>query len=151
MNKVYVRTRSALVLFRRYFFFFFLRVARFTCCRFQFRTQRCLGLRERETRKNKKKNTKRISEKSEPNLTREKSLMESLSRLAKKAFRVGRTFTGRRMDNRAQFLASLLWSGFTPSSSSFLPPSSGVPPLAPVPGPSAANLIEPQLRGKRLT
>lgn len=27
-------------------------------------------------------------------------------------------------DNRTQFLASLLWSGFTPSSSPFLPPSS---------------------------
>jgi len=54
-------------------------------------------------------------------------------------------------DNRTQFLASLLWSGFTPSSSPFLPPSSPLP-LSPIsPGDAAANLIQPRLQGKRLT
>lgn len=48
-------------------------------------------------------------------------------------FWAGRVY--RSGDNRTQFLASLLWSGFTPSSSSFLPPSSPpLPPSLPLPG-----------------
>lgn len=61
--------------------------------------------------------------------TREKSFIESLSR---EPFWAGRVYRSR--DNRTQFLASLLWSGFTPSSSPFLPPSSPLPPSFPLPG-----------------
>lgn len=65
-------------------------------------------------------------------------------------FWAGRVY--RSGDNRTQFLASLLWSGFTPSSSPFLPPSIPLPPhLLGAASDAAANLIQPRLRGKRLT
>lgn len=79
-----------------------------------------------------------------------KVFIESLSRLSpREPFWAGRVYQSG--DNRTQFPASLLWSGFTPSSSPFLPPSSPLPPI------SRPRRTRPQTsssrgsRGKRLT
>lgn len=135
MNKVYVRTRSALVSSSGarcglLLFFYESHDLPVAVLNLKRDAERCLGFGEKETRKEKKESSEEAREEAK---TREESFIESLSGFSREPFRVGRMFTGRRMDNRAQFLASLLWSGFTPPSFPFLPPSSGAAgPLLPL-------------------
>lgn len=166
MNKVYVRTRSALVLLFRHSvwvtsFFFFTSHSFFydlpvAVLNFKLDARRCLEFEEKKKNKRKRKRVpkkagKRRKHARKASSNRYRGSRESHCGLAA-------CLPVKRTDNRAQFLASLLWSGFTPSSSPFLPPSSEAAAnpllLSPTPlsrYPSAANLIEPRLRGKRLT
>lgn len=86
------------------------------------------GTRERKrkrTRRRRRSRRKKKTKKEKDEHTREK-FYRIVIEAPREPFWAGRVYQSG--DNRAQFLGSLLWSGFTPSSSLFLPPSSPLTP-----------------------